>query len=226
MARTVIVGDVHGCARELEALLERVGLGDGDALVLVGDLVARGPDTRGVLALVRAYGGRAVLGNHEERLLLVRREGRGASKLSPSHQQVLNELSERDWAQLESLPRFLDLEEHGVRVVHAGVVPGVPIEEQDPWVLTHLRTIDDGAPSARLGPPLWGELYAGPPHVVFGHNAVSGLQLHPWATGLDTGCVYGKRLTALVLPAGAKVPRVEDRPDALVSVRARHAYFG
>jgi len=49
--RTVIVGDVHGCRRELEWLLELVRFGTGDRLVFVGDLVARGPDSLGVLAL-------------------------------------------------------------------------------------------------------------------------------------------------------------------------------
>jgi len=51
---------------------------------------------------------------------------------------------------------------------------------------------------------LWGRRYTGPPHVVFGHNAQLEPQLHPWATGIDTGVVYGERLTALV-PRGARV---------------------
>jgi hypothetical protein len=56
-------------------------------------------------------------------------------------------------------------------------------------------------------------LWSGPEQIVFGHDSLRGLQQHPWATGLDTGCVYGRRLTALVLPEGR-----------LVSVSARHAY--
>ena len=39
--------------------------------------------------------------------------------------------------------------------------------------------------------PLWGTVYVGPPHVIFGHNANTKPQLHPWATGIDTACVYG-----------------------------------
>jgi hypothetical protein len=53
MARTIIVGDVHGCLAELDALLEYVGFSRGDRLVSVGDLVVRGPDPTGVLDRLR-----------------------------------------------------------------------------------------------------------------------------------------------------------------------------
>jgi hypothetical protein len=110
--------------------------------------------------------------------------------------------------------------------VHAGLVPGIAIERQDPWVLTHIRSIDpDGSPSSKLRPPFWASLYTGPPHIVFGHNALTGLQLHSWATGLDTACVYGGALSALVLDAGAHVPPVAERESAIVSVPARRRYY-
>jgi hypothetical protein len=226
----VIVGDVHGCAAELGQLLERVGLAREDRLVLVGDLIARGPDSRGVLEIVRRTGARSVIGNHEERLLeawTARRRGLPGPKLGPEHSRTLAELREADLALLSALPRRIELREHGILVVHAGVVPSRPIAEQEPWVLTHIRSIDaHGQPSAKLTPPLWGSLYTGPPHVVFGHNALSGLQLHAWATGLDTGCVYGGKLSALVLASGAQPPPPEERRGAIVSVAARRAYVG
>jgi hypothetical protein len=134
-------------------------------------------------------------------------------------------LSRADFAMLQALPLWLDFPDHEVRVVHAGVAPGVSIERQDPQTLMTVRSvIHGGEPSAKRGERLWGAAYSGPPHVVFGHNARTTPQLHGWATGLDTACVYGGRLTAMVLPDSAKVPPVEARMDVLVSVPARKAY--
>ena len=73
-------------------------------------------------------------------------------------------------------------------------------------------------------PVLWGERYTGPPHVVFGHNALPAPQIHRWATGLDTGAVYGGRLTAMVLLPREKPPPAGERASVLVSVPARRAY--
>src|SRR5579859_4945748 len=126
MSRTVIVGDVHGCTGELEELLEQVRFVRGtDRLVSVGDLVVRGPDSRGVLALVRELGGRATRGNHEAKLLAWRR---GRASLGSDHARVAEALSEEDWAMLEAMPLWIDLPENGLRIVHAGVVPGTPVE--------------------------------------------------------------------------------------------------
>lgn len=88
----------------------------------------------------------------------------------------------------------------------------------DPWVLLNVRSIlPDGTltQSAKKGEP-WSTSWnkemnaakktkgkAGwPSTVVYGHAAGRGLDVHPWSIGLDSGCVYGKQLTALVLGSG------------------------
>ncbi len=230
MGRGIFIGDVHGCADELGDLLDRLGPGADDRICFVGDLIARGPSTRAVLATVRALGAESVRGNHEARLLAAREareRGELGPRLGPSHERVLAELDASDLALLAALPLWLDRPEHGVRVVHAGVLPGTPITAQDPEHLLHLRSLHrDGTPSARLGGRHWAALYTGPPHIVFGHDAVTGLQLERHATGLDTGCVYGGALTALVLPRGAPPPvDPEERRALLVSTPARRAYY-
>ncbi|MES1189216.1 MAG: metallophosphoesterase [Myxococcales bacterium] len=227
MPRTLFIGDVHSCADELSDLVERAALTSADRVVFTGDLLSRGPKPHEVMRLYRLLGGRAPVGNHEQRLLdahRARKTGEKGPRLSSSHQTIVDELSPEDWAVLEALPLFVDVPEHGVVVAHAGIDPSLPLAEQDPWVVTHVRSIDaDGKPSEKWGEP-WGARYAGPAHIVFGHNARKHPQLHPFATGLDTGCVYGGRLTAMILPDGSAPPNVADRQDCLISVPARAAY--
>jgi len=227
MPRTVFIGDVHSCADELADLLDKLGPVTGDRVLFTGDLLSRGPKPHRVLKLYRELGASAALGNHERRLLDARHaraKGEKGPRLSSSHETIVNELSEEEWALLEALPLFVEAPEHNVVVAHAGIDPKLPLGEQDPWVVTHIRSLDpNGKPSEKWGVP-WGQYYTGPLHIVFGHNARKHPQLHPFATGLDTGCVYGGRLTGMLLPDGAPPPSVADRPLALISVRARAEY--
>ena len=227
MRRTVIIGDLHGCKAELDALLDKVGFGMEDRLYCVGDLVARGPDGVGALRLLKRLGAHSVLGNHDAKLRALRPKPgqRAPDKIPSSVANVFDKLEEQDWQMFDELPLYLDLPEHDLRVVHAGVVPNLPIDQQDPWVLTNLRSFDaEGKPSSQWSPTTWAVRYHELPHVVFGHDARSRLQLHPRASGIDTGCVYGGELTALVLPAEARLPPPGERRDLLVSVAARQAY--
>lgn len=208
--------------------MERIQLGSEDQVVFVGDLVARGPDSAGVLSFARRVGALAVRGNHEHRMLLARKardEGTRGPRLGPSHQRLLDELSEEDWALLEDLPLYLEFPEHHTLAVHAGLKPGVPLSEQEPWAMMHMRSLTrHGAPSDRYSSTSWAEAYQEGPHVVFGHNAQAGLQLHQNATGLDTACVYGGRLSALVLDQGQEPPPPRERADAIVSVPSHGRY--
>jgi hypothetical protein len=225
MQRTIVVGDVHGCREELEALVQECGFTPGDRLVLAGDLVAKGPDSPGVLARAREWGALAVLGNHDAHVLAIRQaEARGAHEpglrnIKAEHRLVVDQLTPPDWLYLEALPLFLRLgsERDGVPdtvVIHAGAVPGRAIEEQHREHLITLRSIrEDGEPTKKLKGRPWASLWTGPERLIFGHDALRGLQQYPLATGLDTGCVYGGKLSALVLP--------ERR---LVQVDARHRY--
>jgi hypothetical protein len=224
--RTLIVGDVHGCREELEALLTAAAFApEKDRLVLVGDVLVRGPDSRGALALAKQSGATLVRGNHEQKLLGWRA---GTTELGPEHLRVAKSLSDDDWRSLEAMPLWFDLPEHAVRVVHAGVIPGVDVHRTPPEALLKMRTIDDEGrwSDQRDGGPLWGTRYTGPPHVIFGHNARTEPQLHPWATGIDTGCVYGRRLTAVILGPGEVMPCGADARAKLVSVPALRQYYG
>lgn len=198
-ARTFVVGDVHGCLTELLRLLSKAGVTSDDRLVFVGDLVAKGPDSAGVVQLARERGALAVLGNHDDYLLAVR-EGAPAKD---THRGAAVALAPADWTYLEERPHVLELVDRSSVVLHGGLVPGVPLAQQERGYVLNMRSFDaEGRPSKRVsdGEP-WGVRWPGPALAVFGHDARRGLQRHRFALGLDTGCVYGGALTGLWLEA-------------------------
>ena len=215
--RTIVIGDVHGCIAELETLVLACQLRPNDRVVLVGDLVAKGPDSRAVIEYARDTGMLAVRGNHDEALIrwkLAADKGKELPRLSRSAQEALDQLKPAHLAWLATLPYYLELDDETV-VVHGGFEPGVKLDKQDPNVMINLRSIAPGgklSPRAAGGVP-WASKWKGPRFVFFGHDAIRGLQREKYAVGLDTGCVYGRSLTAAILP---------DRK--LVSVPARRAY--
>eukprot|EP00884_Botryococcus_braunii_P005168 jgi/Botrbrau1/14652/Bobra.0108s0013.1 len=115
----------------------------------------------------------------------------------------------RDTARwLRQLPFSLYLPSHNVLVVHAGLVPEVEVERQYLSVLYQLREVKrvrgvwvpiQDKSCLGEGTP-WAQVYDGDAHVIFGHDSRRGLQDELHATGIDTGCVNGGILTALVLP--------------------------
>lgn len=203
--RTLIIGDVHGCAEELRALLDEVAFRPGqDELVSVGDLVNKGPDSIGVVRLVRALGARAVMGNHDDlvvRCAAARRAGTDDT-FPDGVRRIVKKLDDDDLAWLEALPLTLSLDDHHTIIVHAGLLPNVPLGSQAREHVLTMRSIrTDGTPTKRIEEGVaWASLWPGPEQVLFGHDAVRGLQRWPYATGLDTGCVYGGRLTGMLLP--------------------------
>ncbi|KAH9253225.1 hypothetical protein BASA81_008907 [Batrachochytrium salamandrivorans] len=199
--RIIIVGDVHGCAVELELLLKRVGfsLETGDKLVFAGDLVRKGPESNQVVTMARECKATGVRGNHDEYALRDPENKLGLSRENLSF--------------LEQLPLTLEIPELNVLVVHAGVLPTVAVENTLPMDLMTMRKLNDQLVPSKTGTKPWIDLWQGPQHVVFGHDAARGLQQTKFATGLDTGCVYGKRLTALVLPEFELISIPSTMPD-------------
>ena len=197
------IGDVHGCRDELEEMLERISREDSaPELFSTGDVVGKGPDVPGALALVEREGIRAVLGNHEAWLL------RKAEILrnSPSD---LEEKQRRDLAVygagldhavefVRSWPLYRELPD--IDLVHAGLEPGVgSLAEMNPACLLAVRTWGGSVERMwEIDAPekAWFNLVRWPKTVVFGHWAYRMPEPPPGFVGLDTGCVYGGALTA------------------------------
>ena len=211
MGRTIVVGDIHGCFDELTDLLNLIDLEKDDRVVAVGDLIVKGEKNREVLDLfIDDQRFSSVIGNQDGALS---RYWQGETVALTKAQEATRaelEFNRRRYSEyLRSLPYMIDLGSH--LVVHAGIRPGVPLDRQAPTDLTELRTM--GAdPSSREGVP-WYEVYRGEKIVLFGHWPALQPRRGPRAIGLDTGCVYGGRLTAFVIES-----------NQLLSVPARRVY--
>ncbi|KAL4893640.1 Metallo-dependent phosphatase-like protein [Aspergillus ambiguus] len=266
--RLVIVGDVHGMRKSLEALLDRVSFDkdNGDHLILVGDITNKGPDSSGVVDLAIRLGASAVRGNHDNAVLdaaaeLALKDGDYQSKgltsrlVAPDDPQgdspqetgtagnsektesaensniirhsattyaTALQLSTSQIEWLAALPLILRIQlprdipsslGTNLVVAHAGLVPGVPLSEQDPSAVLHMRSLvskprgEDGfMPVEAFGDESWAvewdrwqDRLDNRTTVVFGHDAKRRLQIGGYTIGLDTACVYGNKLSALVI---------------------------
>ncbi|MBF0124662.1 MAG: metallophosphoesterase [Magnetococcales bacterium] len=243
------IGDIHGCAREFEALLRRIAFNpQQDRLCLVGDLINRGPFSLEVVRMVRAMGPQAVvvMGNHELRALFGMVDNPSAIFLRHSAYllEAVDAQQIHDW--LKTLPLLYHDEALGWSLVHAALSPLWGLNQAQeiaqslsrtlakagpitPSMRYHLNILTKGRLCSPQGEFLWPgnhaaahgvNPYALPEQdaitpfrpwfeqrqwsaaerVVFGHWATAGLvRRPPHCFGIDSGCVYGGKLTALRL---------------------------
>jgi len=233
-----IIGDVHGCIDELIQLLDELGYRieregsefrvtppPGRKAIFVGDLVDRGPGIPGVLRLVsgmvKAGTGLCVVGNHEAKLLKALR-GRNV-KISHGLAESLAQLEAEPPEFRESVAQFLDgllshfvLDDGKLVVAHAGLKAELQgrssggVREFAMYGETTGEIDDFGLP-VRYN---WAADYRGKATVVYGHTPVPDAEWLNNTVCIDTGCVYGGRLTALRYPE-----------RELVSVAAARVYF-
>jgi protein phosphatase len=230
-----IVGDVHGCDAELADLLDCLGYRQsasgnrehaaGRTAVFLGDLVDRGPDTPGVLrtvmAMAEAGTALCVPGNHESKLLraLRGRDVKVSHGLAESLAQLAAEPEEfraRVTAFLDGLISHYVLDGGRLVVAHAGLraeMHGRASAAVRAFALYGETTGE----TDEFGLPVrypWAQDYRGKAAVVYGHTPVPAPAWVNNTICIDTGCVFGGRLTALRYPE-----------RELVSVPARRAHY-
>src|SRR5438067_144872 len=121
--RLIAIGDIHGCHLEFAELLAKLALTKDDRLILLGDLVNRGPDSNKVIDLARQHGALALLGNHELRLLRHRQTG-DKKYVKEGDAETAQKLRPEDWVFLETMPLTFEEPELNTVFVHGGFLPG------------------------------------------------------------------------------------------------------
>jgi serine/threonine protein phosphatase 1 len=201
--RLIAIGDVHGCYLEFAELLTRLAPTKNDRVVLLGDLINRGPDSRKVIDVAREAGATALLGNHELRLLKYRRTG-DKKYIKDTDLETFQQLRPADWSYIEAMALTFEEPELNTVFVHGGFLPDQPWQKQSAEIVTRIQVIDrDGRPAKRADKPdapAWADLWSGPPFVVYGHTPREEVYKLKWSLGIDTGCVLGGYLTAFELP--------------------------
>ncbi|SFS91258.1 polynucleotide kinase-phosphatase [Brevundimonas viscosa] len=223
-----IIGDVHGCADELQTLLRKLGYeiawsedrGDrrvtvtspeGRKVVFVGDLVDRGPNSpdalRIAMSMVAAGTAYCVQGNHERKLGRWL-EGR---KVTIAHglQETIDQLEGQDRGLREGLPTFLDslrshvwLDDGRLAVAHAGLKEEM-IGRGSGAVREFALYGETTGEIDEFGLPVradWAAAYRGKTAVIYGHTPVVSAEWVNNTLCIDTGCVFGGKLTALRWP--------------------------
>ena len=234
-----IIGDIHGCYDELVELLKKLGYeistqSDGDTIVkppqgrraiFVGDYVDRGPKVAQVLRLIMRMhetgAAFCVPGNHDLKLVRALR----GKKVNPTHglAESLTQLAQESAEFKTQIAEFLGglvshyvLDDGKLVVAHAGMKAELQgrasgrVREFAMYGETTGETDEFGLP-IRLN---WAEEYRGAATVVYGHTPVTEPQWVNRTINIDTGCVFGGKLTALRYPE-----------KELVSVPAHQTYY-
>jgi len=225
MSRTIVITDVHGCADELDALLDKAAYSISDRVVFLGDAMDRGPKCNEVLNILRNVKADCCMGNHDEKHARYYSHEQKVAKIpgykNPMTNFAKNEekfwiyrsLSPENVAFMRSWQPTVKINENTVGV-HAGIIPGIPLEHQKYEILLHVRWIDN---DKRKMVPLkkdfsqpentyfWTDRFNEEYNVVFGHSVLDlekptiNKSARGFLTiGLDTGAVFGGRLTAYI----------------------------
>ncbi|KAJ2848953.1 hypothetical protein IWW36_002969 [Coemansia brasiliensis] len=173
-SRLIFIGDIHGCVEYFNKLLETVEFKQGsDQVVLVGDLVAKGPDSLGVVNKARSIGAWGTRGNHDDRVVrwgdFLQGPGKGLSEsdleslqssgdlpyddfeIGGDHYDIASTMPACDFSYLARFPTMIVLPPpyNEWVVAHGGIVPTTPIAQQNPDDVMTMRNIGPDGPSSK-----------------------------------------------------------------------------
>lgn len=197
-----VIGDIHGCHIELEELCSILIAKDPLAQIYaLGDIMNKGPDSFACIQILQKYQVQSIQGNHD--LAWLRWSNSDPSTLKPKQIKALQAYSSSQikiiQSYIKSLPLYIDLGDF--LLIHAGLQPGhSDLSTMDPRIVTTIRYWDGhGLDLNNPQDPHWYDCISWNKPVIFGHWALHGLMLSDNFICLDSGCVYGKELTAYCL---------------------------
>lgn len=218
MQRVIFISDIHGCLDELCQLLKKVSYSNSDRVILLGDLIDRGPNSIGVIEKAMECNFESVLGNHEDKYLVYSKDTNSVKNMSNHKKQIFSEMKEKHLSWMQSLPDFIKV--GNLVALHGGCLPNIAIENQAHNEIIRIRYVDENNKFTKHG-KFWATKWTGPESIVYGHYVHKGLSIrideHNGYScyGIDTGCCFGGSLTAMI---------VDNNTKSFVSVQAKREY--
>lgn len=234
----IVVGDTHGCIEEFDELMKLVSFKKGtDTVYMLGDLVDRGPDSRGMIQRAKEYNAIVIKGNHEEKHVRYKKNKTSIEALPKYFRDIHHTFTDEEIEWMDKLPIMHRLTTakgtpSETLLVHAGIEPGLGISKQTNNVL-RLQYVDPKTGCAAkkqdmytkpVGYEEWvnvakrwniknSVLYG---HIVYSYNSPEVTHTNDKShvmIGLDTGCCFGGHLSGVIVET-----------SELAQVRAKKEY--
>lgn len=209
MNKLVIYGDIHGCYDEFISLRNQINPEKNDIEVCVGDIITKGKNSIKTLDFIIENNIKSVLGNHEDKIIRYLNHQKSNKKnpieLDKDEQSIVDNLSEIHIEFLQNLPLYLQFED--ITVLHGGIQNSMDLKnlsKRAKQKILRMRYLDENDEYLTYGKEdenstFWADIYDGNQgFIIYGHQWFNEPKKSNFALGIDTGCVYGNKLTAVV----------------------------
>ncbi len=236
MKRVIVYGDIHGCLDEFKDLREKIGIKSGDLEICVGDILNKGPYLGGeMISYLQDHHIRSVVGNNEAKAIKQYKQYKKAGEeylksLRAFEIATVLSLRDDDFLFLNSLPLFIKVK--NLTILHGGLTPSMDLENLDASLkkeITLIRYLNKEFLPIPWSDQenrykFWTEVYDGREgFIVSGHHPFPKPKIDKYAVNIDTGCVYGGKLTAVVFTV--KEDRIDIKNYEFFYKRAKKDYW-
>jgi len=215
MSNLIVYGDIHGSYNEFISLRKKINPKKDDIEVCVGDIITKGKDSIKTLDYLIEHNIKSVLGNHEDKLLRYLQHQKLNKKnpiiLDSDEQNIIDNLTDKHINYLEGLSIYLKYDE--ITILHGGIQNHIDLDnlsKRDIQKILRLRYLDKEENFLAFGKEdkesiFWADIYDGQNgFIIYGHQWFPEVKENQFSLGIDTGCVYGNKLSAVVFKNNSK----------------------
>ncbi len=207
--KLIIYGDIHGCYNEFMSLRKKINPDKNDIEVCVGDVITKGKNSVKLLKYIQKHNIKSILGNHEDKLVRYLEHEKSEKKnpilLDDDERSIIEKLDDEDIKYLKDMPLFLQFK--NIIVLHGGIQNHHNLNnltKKEKSKILRMRYLDSEHNFITYGKEdknsiFWADIYDGNQgFIIYGHQWFKEVKKNNHTLGIDTGCVYGNKLSAVV----------------------------